>query len=63
MPVFDWGKSDLDYTLEDGSKTLAYIQTDIPDDSQELLTKYKVQVIFLNCQYGNQNVYLILKGY
>lgn len=39
MPVFDWVKSDLDYTLPDGSKTLAYIQADIPEDPQEIIDK------------------------
>lgn len=35
MPVFDWVKSDLDYRLEDGSSTLAFISDDIPDDPRE----------------------------
>jgi mannonate dehydratase len=39
MPVFDWIKSDLDYQLADGSKTLAYIQEDIPADPNVIIKK------------------------
>lgn len=37
MPVFDWVKSDLDYRLEDGSSTLAFIRAHIPDDPQRII--------------------------
>ena len=39
MPVFDWVKSDLDYRLEDGSSTLAFISDDIPDDPREIVAR------------------------
>ncbi|MCF0104507.1 MAG: mannonate dehydratase [Eggerthellaceae bacterium] len=41
MPVFDWVKSDLDYRLPDGSSTLAFIGSDIPEDVNNLLDRYK----------------------
>lgn len=37
MPVFDWIKSDLDYKLEDGSSTLAFIKADIPEDPEVVI--------------------------
>lgn len=40
MPVFDWVKSDLDYPLPDGSRTLCFEGAAIPDDPQELLDTY-----------------------
>lgn len=40
MPVFDWVKSDLDYMLPDGSRTLAFERKQIPDDPQVLLDRY-----------------------
>ena len=40
MPVFDWVKSDLDYALPDGSRTLCFKGADIPADPQVLLDKY-----------------------
>ena len=39
MPVFDWVKSDLDYRLEDGSSTLAFISADIPADPKEIVER------------------------
>lgn len=39
MPVFDWVKSDLDYHLPDGSRTLAYVAKDIPADPNEIIKK------------------------
>ncbi|EMW6262209.1 TPA: mannonate dehydratase [Enterococcus faecium] len=39
MPVFDWVKSDLDYRLDDGSSTLAYISKNIPTDPEEIIRK------------------------
>lgn len=32
-------KSDLDYRLEDGSSTLAFISDDIPDDPREIVAR------------------------
>ena len=40
MPVFDWVKSDLDYPLPDGSRTLCFEGAAIPEDPQELLDTY-----------------------
>ncbi|AEB06669.1 D-mannonate dehydratase [Coriobacterium glomerans PW2] len=40
MPVFDWVKSDLDYPLPDGSRTLAFEREKIPDDPEALLARY-----------------------
>lgn len=37
MPVFDWVKSDLDFRLPDGSRTLAFIRSNIPDDPQQII--------------------------
>lgn len=39
MPVFDWLKSDLSYTLSDGSKTMAFIAHDIPDNPQDIIDR------------------------
>lgn len=40
MPVFDWVKSDLDYVLPDGSRTLCFRRDDLPDDPDDLLSRY-----------------------
>ncbi len=39
MPIFDWLKSDLEYILADGSKTMAFIAQDIPEDPQVIIDR------------------------
>ncbi len=39
MPVFDWVKSDLDYELPDGSRTLAFVGKNIPEDPEEIIRR------------------------